>query len=109
MDPRSDDLGDYRCLTEDWCDVQDAYTFAIALRISVMQSGRLFGNGTEVSLVDLDAQLQQLEIQNGVVWYYREEPQGKAPAVVTDVIGLVAKHGRPIAMCREPDFSDMMD
>ena len=81
----------------------------IVLKVSVMQSGKLLVEGVETSSAVLDARLSQIESQNGVVWYYREEGTRRAPPEAMDVIKLVVKHGLPISMSSKPDFSDTID
>jgi hypothetical protein len=81
----------------------------IVLKISVLQSGKILADGVEISLDDLNARLSQIKSQNGVVWYYREAAQGKAPPVATEVIKTILNQALPISLSSKPDFSDAID
>jgi hypothetical protein len=81
----------------------------VILKVSVLQSGKLLADGTEVSLDGLDDRLAQVKSQNGVVWYYRELSQGQPPLAALEVMKLVVKHSVPVSMSSKPDFSDTID
>jgi uncharacterized protein YcfL len=81
----------------------------VILKVSVLQSGKLLADGTEIALADLDARLSEVKSQNGVVWYYREGGQGEPPPVAMEVMKLIVKHSLPISMSSKPDFSDTID
>ena len=81
----------------------------VILKVSVLQSGKLLADGTEIPLDGLDARLAQVKSQNGVVWYYREGGQGEPPPVAMEVMKLVVKHSVPVSMSSKPDFSDTID
>ncbi|MDB6029642.1 MAG: hypothetical protein JWM68_5865 [Verrucomicrobiales bacterium] len=81
----------------------------IVLKVSVLQSGKLLADGTEVRLDELDGRLSKVKSQKGIVWYYRENGQGEPPTIAIEVIKLVMKHSLPISMSSKPDFSDTID
>jgi hypothetical protein len=81
----------------------------VILKVSVLQSGKLLADGSEIPLNGLDARLAQVKSQNGVVWYYREGGQGDPPPVAMEVMKLVVKHSLPVSMSSKPDFSDTID
>lgn len=85
--------------------VQD-FNPEVVLRVSVLQSGKLLADGTEVTLGDLDNRMGRLKSRNGVLWYYREGSRGEPPAVALEVMNLVVKHQLPVSMSSMPDFSD---
>ena len=81
----------------------------VILKVSVLQSGKLLADETEIRLDGLDARLAQVKSHNGVVWYYRGGGQGEPPPVAMEVIKLVVKHSLPVGMSSKPDFSDTID
>jgi hypothetical protein len=81
----------------------------VILKVSVLQSGKLLADGTEIPLDGLDTRLAQIKSQNGVVWYYREGGQSEPPPVAMEVMKLVVKHSLPVSMSSKPDFSDTID
>ena len=81
----------------------------VVLKVSVLQSGKIMVEGSEISLADLDKRLAELKNQNGVLWYYRENGQGEPPPAAMEVIHLVVQHRLPISMSSKPDFSDTID
>jgi hypothetical protein len=76
------------------------------LKVSLLTSGTLFADGTEITLAELDGRLATIHRQNGIVWYFRENMEGEAPAIVTEVLSLIVKHKLPISLSTKPDFSD---
>jgi hypothetical protein len=82
----------------------------IVIKISVLQSGKILADGSEISLADLDARLSQIQNRNGVVWIYHEGDPGKnLMPIWRSVVDLVGKHGLPVSQSRKSDFSDYMD
>ncbi len=81
----------------------------IVLKVSVLQSGKVLANGTEIRLDELDGRLSQIKSQNGVVWYYREGGQGEPPPIAMEVMKLIVKQRLPVSMSSKPDFSDTID
>jgi len=86
-----------------------SYNTNVVLRISVLQSGKLLADGSEVSLSGLDSKLAHLKTQNGVAWYYREGGQSEPPPLAMDAIKLLAKYGTPVSTSSKADFSDTVD
>ncbi len=81
----------------------------VVLRLSVLQSGKLFADNAEVRLDVLDTRLSEIKSQNGVVWYYREGGQVEPPPVAMEVMKLIVKHRVPVSMSSKADFSDIID
>ena len=53
---------------------------APTLKIAVMADGRIAVDGSPATIDSVRASLKRLAEQKGVVWYYREAGQAKAPA-----------------------------
>lgn len=81
----------------------------IILKISVSQSGRVFVNNDESSLQDVEKRLLEIKDRNGVVWYYRENPQEEPTDIAKEIIELVVKYKVPISLSSKSDFSDIID
>ncbi len=81
----------------------------IILKISVSQSGKVFVNNSESSLQDIEKRLLEIKDRNGVVWYYRENPQEEPTGIAMEIIELIVKYKVPISLSSEPDFSDIID
>ena len=86
-----------------------AETKGPVLKISVLKSGKIFSEGREISLADLDKELQGLQQKKGVIWYYREAGEEEPPPSAMEVIQLVVQHELPIRLSSKPDFSDFVD
>ncbi len=52
---------------------------SLILKIAVMANGHITVDGSPTTIDSLRVLLQRLAEQQGVVWYYREERQAKAP------------------------------
>ena len=78
-------------------------------KISVLASGKLLLNGKPTDLASIEAEFKRLQIQKGVVWYYREGFQAEPPQEATSMIELVIKYRLPISMSSKADFSDVID
>jgi biopolymer transport protein ExbD len=76
------------------------------LKISVMADGRISVDGSTTTIDSLRDSLKQLAEQKGVVWYYREASQSKAPQEATEVIQAVIENRLPVRLSSRPDFSD---
>jgi hypothetical protein len=79
---------------------------APVLKIAVMTDGRITVDGSPATIDSLRVSLKRLAEQKGVVWYYREAGQGKAPTESTEVIKSVIENRLPIRLSSRPDFSD---
>ena len=78
-------------------------------KVSVLASGKLLLNGLPSDLEKIEAELQRQKANGGSVWYYRENAQAEPPPEAMSVIALVTKHGLPVSMSAQPDFSDYVD
>ncbi len=76
------------------------------LKISVMADGRITLDGHTVTIDSLRISLKQLAEQNGVLYYYREASQSKAPQEATEVIKAVIENRLPVRLSSRSDFSD---
>ena len=81
----------------------------IILKISILQSGKVLVNSNESSLQDIEKRLLEIKDKNGVVWYYRENPQEEPTDIAMKIIELVVKYKVPISFSSKPDFSDTID
>lgn len=82
---------------------------SVALRLSVLKSGKILADGRAVSLQELDRLLAANAQRDGIVWYYREAGQDEPPPEAMEAIQLVVRYRRPISMSSKPDFSDVID
>jgi hypothetical protein len=78
---------------------------APTLKIAVMADGRITVNGSPATMDSVRVSLKRLA-QKGVIWYYREEGQSKAPPESSEVIQAVIENRLPIRLSSRPDFSD---
>lgn len=81
---------------------------SLVVKVSVLSSGTVLADGSDVSLAALDERLAEIHRGNGVVWYYRENASGQPPAVARQVIDLIIGRNLPISMSTKPDFSDVV-
>ena len=63
---------------------------ADVLKVYVEKNGTIFANGTQVTIDELDNQLNQLKEKNGIVWYSRDnlsdDPSREAMAAVNIIL-----------------------
>ena len=85
---------------------------APVLRVSVMRDGQISAGGLPVAPRVLDSLFGSLKTANGVVWYYREAPQGRPTiqqqAAISVVLNLMIHHQLPVRLSTMPDFSDVI-
>jgi hypothetical protein len=79
---------------------------APTLKIAVMADGRITVDGSPSTIASLRVSLKRLAEQKGVVWYYREASQAKAPPESSEVMRAVIENRLPIRLSSRPDFSD---
>jgi len=79
---------------------------APTLKIAVMADGRITVDGSPATIDSVRVSLKRLADKNGVVWYYREAGQAKAPPESSEVIQAVIENRLPIRLSSRPDFSD---
>lgn len=79
------------------------------LRVAVAADGSTSLDGASVSLAALRETLAAAKDTGAVVWYYRENAWGNAPAEATEVIQAIVDNGLPISLSTEPDFSTVVD
>jgi hypothetical protein len=71
-----------------------------------MADGRITVDGCPTTIDSLRVSLETLAKQQGVVWYYREAGQTKAPPESSMIIQAVIENRLPIRLSSLPDFSD---
>lgn len=79
----------------------------IGLKLSVLRSGKLLANGTEIRLDQLDLKLSMASCFDYPVGCYVEGGEGDPPPRTADVINRVRIHRLSIIMSSKPDFSDL--
>jgi hypothetical protein len=85
---------------------QSAIDSSRVARIKVDREGRIFLNEKQVSLDELKDAFARLKQDNGVVWYYRENPEGEPTAEATSVIQAIISAKLPVKLSSKPDYSD---
>jgi hypothetical protein len=80
-----------------------------ALKIAALADGTLWADAKEVDLASLEAHLDKLKREKGVVWYYRENPAREPHPRAMEAIKLIVKYELPVTMSTKPDFSDYVD
>src|SRR5579862_4551075 len=78
------------------------------IKISVLAGGEVCLDGKPVTLRELEEALRRGAEQKAVVWYYRENASGPAPAIVEQVIERIVSHRLPVRLSTKPDFSDTL-
>jgi hypothetical protein len=81
---------------------------APTLKIAVMADGRITVDGSPAAMDSVRVSLKRLAEQKGVVWYYREAGQAKAPPESVEVIQAAIENRLPIRLSSRPDFSDVI-
>jgi len=76
------------------------------LKIAVMSDGRITVDGLPATLGSVREALKRLAAQKGVVWYYREAADAKAPTESSAIIQSVIENRLPIRLSSRPDYSD---
>ena len=71
-----------------------------------MVDGRITVDGSPATIDSIRVSLKLLAEQKGVVWYYREAGQGKAPPQSAEVIKAVIENHLPIRLSSRADYSD---
>jgi hypothetical protein len=71
-----------------------------------LASGEVLLDGQAVTIDALDEALRRGAEQKAVVWYYRENAAGEAPAIVEQVMQRIVSNRLPVRLSTKPDFSD---
>jgi hypothetical protein len=79
---------------------------APTLKIAVMVDGRITVDDSPATIGSVRVSLKRLAERKGVVWYYREAGQTKAPPESAEVMRAVIENRLPIRLSSRPDFSD---
>lgn len=87
--------------------LNENFNTSVIVKVSVLRTGKILADGSEIFLPELDVRLRSIEEQNGIVWYCREASQDdQLPAVAVEVLKLIVKYQLPVRLCIRPDFSD---
>lgn len=81
----------------------------MVLKLSILRSGTLLANGTEIQFDQLDLELSKLKCFEGRVLCYREDDQDESPAIAAEVIKRVMRYRLRLGLASQPDFSDTID
>jgi hypothetical protein len=71
-----------------------------------MADGRVTLDGSPATLDSVRVSLRRLSEQKGVVWYYREAPETRAPPESIAIIQGIIENRLPVRLSTRPDFSD---
>jgi hypothetical protein len=72
-------------------------------KVKVTQAGMIYLNGKTVTMAELKQEFTRLKQAHGVVWYYRENPQGEPPPQAMTVIEAIVEAKLPVKLV-EKDF-----
>jgi hypothetical protein len=79
---------------------------APVLKIAVMANGSITADNSPVTIESLRDLLKTLAERKGVVWYYREACQSKAPVQARHVMQAVVENRLPVRLSTRPDYSN---
>jgi hypothetical protein len=81
------------------------------LRIVITDQPQVYANGRHVTLAALDSLLVALELIEGEVWYFRQQPDirlaAQQNALIDSVFTAVRRHELPLKPSRVADFGDL--
>ena len=77
-------------------------------KVRLDRAGNIFLNGAQVSLDELQRGLAGMP-KDGVVWFYRENPEADPHATAEAVIQAVLEARLSIRLSSKPDYSDVVD
>ena len=72
-------------------------------KVKITQAGTIYLDGKTVSMAELKQEFVRLKRAQGVVWYYRENPQGEPPPQAMAVIEAIIETRLPVKLV-EKDF-----
>lgn len=81
---------------------------SIAIKVFVDKAGQITANGQPISLALLDTSFAQLKINNGSVYYSRDNVQGDPPEESIKVMDLITKHGLPVQFYTDKTFTQIV-
>jgi hypothetical protein len=76
------------------------------LKVKLFADGGLLLDGKPVTLSEIAAAMDAAPQGESVVWYYRENAGGEAPAVTGQLVKLITERRLPVRLSTKPDFSD---
>lgn len=79
------------------------------VKISALSDGTILADGRKIDLATLDKLLAKLRLDEGAVWYFRENALSEPTTQAMEAIKLVVKHSLPVSMSTRPDFTDYVD
>ena len=77
-------------------------------KVRLDRAGKIFVNGAQVSFDDLKRGLASMP-KDGVVWFYRENPEADPHAEAEAVIEAILEARLSIRLSSKPDYSDVVD
>jgi hypothetical protein len=76
------------------------------LKVQALRSGQITVDGKPSTLLDLKSRLAKIKSQNGVVYYYRDDPKRDPTPEQWAAFVAVADARVPVKMVTKADFSD---
>jgi hypothetical protein len=76
------------------------------MKIAFLANGTITADGSPITMEELRADLKSLAERNGVVWYYRESAQSKAPPEALEIVRCIAENRLTVRLSTRPDYSD---
>jgi hypothetical protein len=70
-------------------------------KVKVTQTGVIYLNGKKASMEELRQEFARLKQVNGVVWYYRENPQEEPPPQAMAVVEAIVEAQLPVRLPEE--------
>lgn len=77
-------------------------------KVRVYRDGSVTLNDSAIPLDELPAALADLQEQNGIVWYYREDAETEPHPNAVTVIQAIVEARVPVSMSSEEDFSNVV-
>jgi hypothetical protein len=77
-----------------------------ALRVHALRSGEVLIDGAPATLASLNARLAKIKADNGVVFYFREQPGQDPTTRQWEIFKAIVDAKVPIRLSTKPDFSD---
>ena len=78
-------------------------------KVSALADGTLLLNGEPSTLGRISSELAKLQQTEGMVWFYRDNPQGEPTASAKTLFQLIFQYQLPVSISTKPDFSDYVD
>jgi hypothetical protein len=76
------------------------------LKVALMTDGTITTDGVACDLESLRALIHSTAQQKGMIWYYREASQTKAPPQSIEIMKAIIENRVPVRLSLQPDYSD---